>query len=61
MRALVDADRIRELMHALGRGLVTTAALRTAFDEIAPRLYRYPAVDPDVFRRGVEAVTGGPW
>ena len=45
----------------IDRHLVTVAALRAAFDEIAPRLYRYPAVDPEAFRRAVEATTGGPW
>jgi hypothetical protein len=45
----------------LARGLVTPLAVRAAFDDIATKLYRYPAVDPGAFRRAVEDVTGGPW
>jgi hypothetical protein len=52
-----DVDDVRTMQ---ARGLVTAAALRAAFDEIQPRLYRYPAVDPGAFRRAVEALTGGP-
>ncbi|MCC7032338.1 MAG: hypothetical protein IT179_05815 [Acidobacteria bacterium] len=55
------AQDVEDVQTMLERGLVTADALRTAFDEIAPRLYRYPAVDPEVFRRAVEAITGGPW
>lgn len=53
-----DVDDVRTMIE---RGLVTPAALREAFDEVQPRLYRYPAVDPASFRRAVEVVTGGPW
>ena len=43
----------------LARGLVEAGELRRRFAEIAPHLYRYPAIDPATFRRAVEAVTGG--
>lgn len=46
-----DVDDVQTM---LARGLVTPLAVREAFDEIEPRLYRYPAVDPLAFRRAVE-------
>jgi hypothetical protein len=39
------------------RGLVERARLRDLFDAIEPSLYRFPAIDPIVFRRSVLAVT----
>lgn len=39
----------------LQRGLITTDQIREAFAEIASELYRYPAIDPETFRRAVEA------
>jgi hypothetical protein len=36
-------------------GLVETARLITLFAEIEPDLYRFPAIDPDGFRRRVAA------
>jgi hypothetical protein len=39
------------------RGLVERARLRELFDAIEPSLYRFPAIDPIVFRRSVLAVT----
>lgn len=50
------AQDVEDVQSMLDRGLVTVEALREAFDEIAPRLYRYPAVDPDAFRRAVASV-----
>jgi len=41
----------------LSRGLVATLELQRRFEEIAPLLYRFPAIDPRSFRRAVEAVT----
>jgi hypothetical protein len=35
-------------------GLVDHEELRRRFEEIEPRLYRYPAIDPAAFRRAVE-------
>jgi uncharacterized nucleotidyltransferase DUF6036 len=46
-----DLGDVREL---LDRGLVEPERLRAAFDEIEPRLDRFPAVDPPSFRRAVE-------
>jgi len=36
------------------RHLVEPEALRRSFDEIEPRLYRYPAIDPGAFRRALD-------
>src|SRR5262249_43307800 len=36
------------------RGLVQPRALLEHFRRIEPRLYRYPAIDPQSFRRSVE-------
>ena len=55
------AQDVQDVRIMLDRGLVSAAALRTAFDQMAPSLHRYPAVDPTAFRRAVEATTGGPW
>jgi hypothetical protein len=50
-----DVGDVREM---LGRGLIEREALRAYFEAIAPRLYRYPALDPAAFRQAVEeAVT----
>jgi hypothetical protein len=42
----------------LKRGLVEIDRLRSAFDEIEPQLYRFPAIDPADFRRRVEEFVG---
>lgn len=47
-----DVDDVREMRR---RGLVEGHALLSYFEAIAPRLYRYPALDPVSFRRAVEA------
>ena len=39
-------------------GLVEPARLKALFEEIAPRLYRYPAIDPESFRRRLEEALG---
>jgi hypothetical protein len=46
-----DRTDVREM---IGRGLVDREELRRRFDEIEPRLYRYPAIDPATFRRALE-------
>jgi hypothetical protein len=46
-----DTADVREM---LGRGLVQADAVRKAFNAIAPRLHRYPAIDPEAFRRAVD-------
>jgi len=46
-----DLHDVREL---ISRGLVERGALAEYFEAIAPRLYRYPALDPASFRARVE-------
>lgn len=46
-----DVEDVREMLR---RGLVERQALMAYFEEIAPRLYRYPALDPATFRRAVD-------
>lgn len=46
-----DLEDVRAM---LDRGLVEGDRLRQAFEEIEPQLYRFPAVDPVDFRRGLE-------
>jgi len=50
-----DVADVNEL---LARGLVEPRRLLAGFDEIEPELYRFPAVDPQDFRRSVEAAVG---
>lgn len=40
------------------RGLVERARLRELYEEMEPELYRYPAIDPAVFRSKVDEVLG---
>jgi hypothetical protein len=47
-----DLDDVRKMIES---GLVEPVRLRELFDAIEPELYRYPAIDPAVFRRKVEA------
>lgn len=55
-----DLQDARELVR---RGLVEAPRLLHFFREIEPKLYRFPAIDPPSFRRGVESfvrqVSGG--
>jgi hypothetical protein len=58
-QALAKIERGHELDIAdvaamLERGLVDREKLRGLFEEIFPKLYRYPAIDPDSFRRALE-------
>jgi hypothetical protein len=46
-----DLTDVRQM---IDRGLVDREELRRQFEEIEPRLYRYPAIDPAAFRRAVE-------
>jgi hypothetical protein len=43
----------------LSRNLVEPARLRELFEQIRPRLDRYPAVDPPSFQRALEATLSG--
>ncbi len=47
-----DLDDVREM---LDRGLVAPMRLRELYDAIEPELFRYPALDPDTFRRKLDA------
>lgn len=38
-----------------GRGMIEAEKLRSLFNEIAPLLYRYPAIDPSTFANNVGA------
>jgi hypothetical protein len=42
----------------LERGLVEVGPLRSAFEEIEPQLYRFPAIDPADFRHRLEDFLG---
>jgi len=46
-----DVADVREMAV---RGLIEPARLLVFFEQIAPDLYRYPAIDPASFRRAVE-------
>jgi hypothetical protein len=55
--AKLERGHARDLEDArvmLERGLVDADRLRSAFDEIEPQLYRFPAIDPADYRRRVE-------
>jgi hypothetical protein len=49
---LVDARTMIE------RGFVDTLRLRELFEAIESELYRYPAIDPSVFRQKLDAALG---
>lgn len=51
-----DLDDVRQM---IANGLVEPGRLRELYEQIEPRLYRYPAIDPKDFRRRVEAATIG--
>lgn len=60
--AKLERAHVQDLedVHAIvDRGLVEPARALAHFDEIEPKLYRFPAVDPRAFRRRVEAKLGG--
>jgi Nucleotidyltransferase of unknown function (DUF6036) len=48
-----DQDR-RDVKQMLASGLIDPADAIVQFEAIAPELYRFPAIDPDSFRRSVE-------
>ena len=51
----LDLEDVRRMIE---RGLVEPVRLRELYEQIEPELYRYPAIDPPVFRRKVEAALG---
>jgi hypothetical protein len=48
-----DQD-LRDVREMIARGLVDPEEARAQFESIKPELYRFPAIDPDSFRRAVE-------
>ncbi len=48
-----DLDDVEEL---LARGLVDAKQLRQLFEAVSPQLYRYPAIDPESFRKALDEV-----
>ena len=46
---------VTDVRSMLDDELIEPPRLRELFDEIEPRLYRYPAIDPAAFRRALEA------
>ena len=53
------AQDLSDVRTMLERGLISTDQLRAEFDAIAPRLYRYPAIDPTAFARAVAEIVNG--
>ncbi len=47
------AQDVSDVQEMLRRGHVHPTRLQRLFEEIAPQLYRYPAIDPGAFRRAV--------
>ena len=52
------AQDLEDARVMLDRGLIDDDRLRSAFGEIEPQLYRFPAIDPTDFRRRVEEFLG---
>jgi hypothetical protein len=50
-----DVDDVREMV---SRGMIDSSAAWHYYTSIEPQLFRYPAVDPQSFRRAVEAAFG---
>jgi hypothetical protein len=45
---------LADVQQLLARGLVNPQRLRELFEAVAPRLYRYPAIDPASFRQRLD-------
>jgi hypothetical protein len=43
-------------MEMIRRGFVQPERLRVLFEQVLPNLYRWPAIDPNAFRRNLETV-----
>jgi hypothetical protein len=50
---------LQDVAHWLRSGLVEPEKLRQLFEAIAPRLYRFPAIDPGTLRRALEETLAG--
>jgi uncharacterized nucleotidyltransferase DUF6036 len=48
------AKDLEDVRAMIDRGLIDRKGLRLRFEQIAPELYRYPAIDPKAFRRALE-------
>jgi itaconyl-CoA hydratase len=46
-----DGTRTRDRLAMFDGGLIESHRLRDLYEPIEPQLYRYPAIDPDAFRR----------
>jgi len=60
--AKIERGHVRDLADVramLDAGLVTSEGLRTAFEDVADQLYRYPAVDPESYRHALNEITAG--
>jgi uncharacterized nucleotidyltransferase DUF6036 len=62
-QALAKAERghqqdLLDVKEMIASGLVDPADARAQFESIEPDLYRFPAIDPDSFRRSVEDLFG---
>jgi hypothetical protein len=58
-QALSKAERgheqdLRDVKEMIANGLIDPAEARAQFESIESELYRFPAIDPDSFRRSVE-------
>jgi len=51
------AQDLEDVRTMLAQGLVEPQQLQSAFAEIEPELYRFPAVDPAAFRSSLEDLT----
>jgi hypothetical protein len=52
------AQDVMDVAAMIDTGLIDPRRTLDYLDEIEPMLYRYPAIDPHAFRRGVEAAVG---
>lgn len=51
------AQDLEDVETMIERKLVEPDRLRALYEQIEPELYRYPAIEPSVFRRKVEALS----
>jgi hypothetical protein len=49
---------LEDVCAMIERGLIEPARVRAHYEEIEPALYRYPAIDPLVFRQRLEEALG---
>ena len=59
--AKIERGHVQDLADVrsmLAEELIEPQRLRDLFEQIQPRLYRYPAVDPETFRRALDDLLG---